>query len=164
MKRRDFIWLGVAGLISLAATPATARRRRSFSLGGGMVGRGNYDPDVLSESQLETCVRSEREIDSQEAKFESAEYDAARQQLEDLSRKIDISNITVDRYSQASIDEHNALIDTYNKLLGDFEPLESEYNSKAESFGLLVDRFNRDCAGKRYYDSDMQAVIRRLGP
>jgi hypothetical protein len=164
MERRRFSGLMLAALGSMISTPAFARRGRRFTLGGGMVGSRNYSVGTLTVEELEVCVKAERQIEAYESRIDGSELEKLQRQLDDLSREVNLSASTVDNFSQASVDSHNALVDEYNSTLEKARALQADYNSSVDSLNFLVDDFNLKCANKRYYDADMQTVIDRIGP
>jgi multidrug resistance efflux pump len=93
---------------------------------------------VLSRDGLRECVRLERDINLRLAALDLAEQDLQRRQA------------LVDAYSQRSVDDFNQRVDRFNR--------------DGEAANALVRRFNAQCANHAYFEADMQAVRRELGP
>jgi hypothetical protein len=162
MYRRAAIRKLLAPLLlsSLSFAPtAQARGRvriRSTGLTRGMTNAG----PVMSREELRSCLQRESALNlrSDEIDREEAALKVSQSELSSLEALIDRRLTTIDRYNKGSVNSHNALITKQRKLV-------RAYNDRIERFNTLIagnkidqDNFNIACAGKAYYDADMQAV------
>jgi wobble nucleotide-excising tRNase len=68
-------------------------------------------------------------------------------------------------YSQQEVDNfnnkvkrYNELIAAYNKEIASYKSLEATYNSHVTQHNSVVNKFQSECAGKRYYEDDFVAA------
>jgi hypothetical protein len=130
-----------------------------------MSGRGSYGPGVLTQDQLEQCIRLERDINTRadSVDAEEAALNARQAEIERLGMEIDLRAGRVDRYSQVSVDNYNRLVMQHRSKVGDFNARLPAFNARVEAHNAQVGEFNAICAQRRYYQSDMQAVRSKLG-
>lgn len=115
-----------------AKGPKPARPRLHF--GPGITHQhGQPAPaNVLSRAELGWCVEKEGPIDIADAEMAAAEAN------------LEARAAAVDRYSQASVNAYNALVDAFN--------------AKVRANNVTIDDWNSRCAGRMYYVSDMNAA------
>lgn len=118
------------------------------------------DPNVLNFGALQKCIQQEtrlkqaaQTIQSQESALQSIKTAA-----EQLQEKIRASELSVDQYSDSSVNAHNALIETFRKKADGYKNIVNSLNAKISESNSDSDSFNTNCAGKSYYQSDMTAI------
>lgn len=152
--------LCTAGFMMLAQTlDADARRRGGFRARGlahGAVAKG----PVLSRDQLRVCVQIQRSLGSMEASIArmQAQLGTQESELNRLVRQIEMQEPLVDRYSQASVDGFNALVNRHGRMVEAYNARLPMVNGHVEAMNRNVDTFNARCADREYYESDMIAV------
>ena len=144
LGRRSFLFgLACSGL--MVSSPVFARRGRRFRSGQGMRGAAQqYGSGVLTRDALESCVRLEDQINR-------------------LAAEIRRSELSVDRYSQLSIDKHNKLVHKYNINLENHRRTIKEFNSQLDLSNKEINVFNETCANKSFYERDMKYVEGIIG-
>lgn len=161
---RRALFFGAASALALLPFEASTRVKVRFR-GVGLPGRGNYSsPDVLKPDQLEQCVQSEKDINTSSDTLDSTEValDKLSTEIERLGQEIDRSAAQLDRTSQAAVDGHNAKVQRYQAMVKDYKARIVGFNSRAEAHNAQLAQFNTNCANKKYYESDMQAVRSRI--
>jgi hypothetical protein len=152
--------LCAAGLMMLATTlDADARRRGGFRARGlahGAVAKG----PVLSREQLRVCVQIQRSLGSTEKSIGQMQSQLRTQEdaLNRLGREIELREPAVDRYSQASIDAFNEMVNRHGQMVAAYNARLPTVNGHVEAMNRSVDAFNDRCADREYYESDMVAV------
>lgn len=146
-----YLALGLALTALLSSGELHARKRGSGSsphdteqdssggrirFGKGLSRGAKYSGPTLSRQQLAVCVQMQERVNSAFAKLDRDEALLKQQEA------------AVDPYSQVSVDNFNSLV--------------SAFNADGERANAGVDQFNKACADRAYYESDMQAVRREL--
>lgn len=165
LGRRSFLFgLACSGL--MVSSPVFARRGRRFRSGQGMRGAAQqYGSGVLTRDALESCVRLERAIEQRRAELDVSEIEVRRSedQINRLAAEIRRSELSVDRYSQLSIDKHNKLVHKYNINLENHRRTIKEFNSQLDLSNKEINVFNETCANKSFYERDMKYVEGIIG-
>jgi hypothetical protein len=138
------------------------RRRVNFS-GKGIPQGASHSGTVLSREQLRHCVDEERKINSlsDSVEIDQAMLDSEQAGLKQLERTIEREQFHVNRYSQESVDSFNSLVDQHRKKVAAFNNKLTPLNEKVSSLNSSIDGFNKQCAQRAYYESDMNAVLNR---
>lgn len=165
---RGRLWAGLAclALFVAASRPADARRRGRVRVGGGgLPGRGPYTADILTQDQLDRCIRLEASVNRNAEMLEAMDADLAAREasIDRLGHEIDRSTATLNRYSQAAVNNHNQMVVQHQALVRAFNASLPNHNAQIDAFNRQVSDFNALCAQKRYYEADMAAVRARLG-
>ncbi len=155
--------------IALAALllPATASaRRRVRVVGRGLTGRKTYaSPNVLKPAELRACLQQEAEINEVGERIDADEIilQPKAAEIDQMGRDLDTRQARVDVYSKASVDAYNREVDQHRKAVADYNRQLAGFNAGAADFNNRVQGFNANCAGKSYYEDDMQAARAALG-
>ncbi len=114
----------------------------------------------MSQAELRTCLQAEQALNVRSDEIDQQELGIQKQQtqLEELEARIERQKPLVDRYSQESVDSFNRLISRHRRLAKEYNQSVEPFNNKIAAYKADQDRFNATCAGKSYYESDMQAV------
>ena len=163
--------LVVAGLCAFAADAAAQKR----GLVGALLGAGagaaaassrsgpepakTYGPSDLRPEALKTCLVTAYKLDESEEEMgksskaldsEAEGIKKNRAALERDSKKDFPDQAQVDKFN-ARVDAHKVKVAAYNKKINDYE-------ARRVARGKDVDTFNKGCAGKRYYTSDLASI------
>lgn len=160
-------------LFSLTLVSYDTSAKKGLRFGKGMRGNATktYDQNTLSSMQLITCLQNEKKVDESEGIIEQKKrtvsdftdgIEALDKQLGGLARAIE-SKDTSSFTAQNQIDEYNEQIDKYNLLLQKrnarfeaYSDIEVDFNGKVNQHNELIKQFSLQCAGKRYYEDDME--------
>ena len=157
------------GLMTLAALllPAPASARRRVRAGGrGLTGRKIYSsPNVLKPEELRTCLQQEVTINELGERIDADEVVLQQRadQIDQMGRSLDSRQSRVDVSSKASVDAYNREVDRHRKAVAEYNRQLSGFNAGATDFNNRVQGFNTNCAGKSYYEDDMQTARTALG-
>lgn len=152
-----FLWSADAG------AQAISDRFGGHSIPGGIK---NYGPGKLTPEQLTGCLEADQELQALEAALQRQRHDldARREELEAMRQalrrdwaEVDHADQTAMAAYRASQERHRSLASEYNSVML------PDYEAKRVRFAQLQERFAADCAGKRYYDDDLQAAKAALG-
>lgn len=157
--------------LSLVSYDTSAKKGLRFGKGLRGITTKTYDQNTLSQTQLITCLQNEKQIDESAGFIEQEkqsvsdftdEIEALDKQLDKLARDIE-STVTSSLIVQNQIDEYNEKIDKYNLLLQKrntkfegYSDTEVAFNSQVNQHNELIKQFSLQCAGKRYYEDDME--------
>lgn len=150
MHRRDFLMGVVAiGCVIGHIGPAAARGARRFR-GRAIMGRGSYGGDVLTPDELEACLRMNSDIDGLETDVHASKMriEQAASEVDRLGSEIDVRATTLNRYSQADVDDYNLMVDRHQKLVQAYNGSLPAHNARIFALNGRVDAFNRACAEK----------------
>ncbi len=161
--RRRFLLLGALFALHM---PAVAQADVKVQLrAAGLPGSGSYGPDILKPEELEQCVKSARDINANSDALETAEA-AVKMQTSEIGRlnqEIERNSRQLDRTNQSIVDSHNANVQRYQTLIKDHNAQISTFNSRTYNHNVQIQKFTANCADKKYYESDRQAVRSRTG-
>ena len=164
--------------ISLPSTEAEARKGFGsiFKLGRGakaLNGIKEYDFNTLSVEEIRACLfleqkanKSEKDLELEQPSISEKEKYLTQldSEINILSRYLELNKNT-NFYSQQEVDNfnnkvkrHNELIAVYNKEIASYKSLEATYNSHVTQHNSVVNKFQSECAGKRYYEDDFVAA------
>lgn len=159
----------VVGTIALAAlllpSPVSARRRVKI-VGRGVTGRKTYSsPNVLKPDDLRACLQQEAAINELGELIDADEVALQKraEQIDQMGRSLDNRQARVDVYSKASVDAYNREVDRHRKAVAEYNLATPVFNARAADFNNRVQGFNANCAGKSYYEDDMQTARAALG-
>jgi len=115
----------------------------------------------MTRAQLSQCVQQQRAIDDDSTEIEVLQADLRRSEAElnAVESQIRRQELTLDRYSQESVDSYNRLVARHRRMVQAHNAKLPQVNGKIEQSNQAVERFNAQCAEKSYYESDMQAVL-----
>lgn len=164
-RLRRVAFLGCLAGIALWPSAASARGVRVRLRGGYIAGRGTHSGPVMSQSELERCVRLERDINAgaDQIDVEERRINARSEEIERYGAEISLRKTLLNRYNQASVDSYNGMVNQHRAMVLDYNVSLPTFNARVEAHKTQVGEFNGYCAQKSYSDSDMQAVRSRLG-
>lgn len=175
-KRPKYLPLLLLTAFCVTLLPSPVDARRGIKFGGGsraIDGIKRYGADTLTVSQLKDCLKLEAKFDATAEKINAEQpgLDERKNELKEISAKISElrefleSNKDAEFTSQGQVDAYNAkartfnqLIDEYNKKLDTYKVDEENHNVKIDTHNEVVNQFQSECAGKRYYEDDMVAA------
>lgn len=159
LKRRSAIF-GILSIAAVVAAPEVIARRRAGFRGRGLPNGASYKGPVLTRDQLRQCVAEQKAINASETDADRLQNLLAESEanIKSLEAEINARQPLVDRYSQESVDEFNALIDRHQRLVASHNAAIPGVKTKVQQVNAAVERFNMSCADRVYYESDMQAV------
>lgn len=166
-NRRRFGSVAFAACIWLKSTEAQARGLKLRF--GRSILRGSrnktYTPNVLTQKQLEECLRNEAELGEQFRSEGDSELliEQQREELQALQQNLELRRATLNRYSDDDVDRYNNDIAHYERLRKGFNERVGDHNQIVERANRYVSNFNLNCAGKQYYEDDMIAAKAVLG-
>jgi hypothetical protein len=159
----------VVGTIALAAlllpAPAAARRRVRI-VGGGVTGHKTYSsPNVLKPEDLRSCLQQEAALNELGELVDAEEVVLQKraEQIDQMGRSLDSRKARVDVYSKASVDAYNREVDRHRKVVAEYNDGTPPFNARVADFNNRLQGFNANCAGKSYYEDDMQMARTALG-
>lgn len=165
MNRRQLVMFMISASVSASATsnPALARRRRFRR--GIRGSRGIYSGDMLTQSQLENCLISQREVEAAEFEAENSVglLENMKSELESAGRNLSARQLILNRYSKSDVDHYNALVDRYERLRAEYNEKVEGHNELVRRVNFLAEGFNGRCANKSYYEVDMVAARKAVG-
>lgn len=165
----------VGGLIGVAlvAIPIDDAEARRFRIGGGIrsvtaAGKAvtkSYTGNHLAPDQLKTCLASERKLEkvSNDLDHRSQAISNSQEAIRKEKLLVEIAQASVDRYSQRSVDQFNAMVDKFNARISANKREIADYNRDVESQKSQAAGFNADCGGKLYYEDDLALALTQLG-
>ena len=116
----------------------------------------------LTRDELRVCVK--READMHQAKAElmkrSALIEAEAARIEKLGAKLDEYRPKLDHESDVEIDAFNALIEQHKAWVEAHNAQLPDERARESAANTLIEAFNADCAKRKYYDRDMDAIKR----
>lgn len=160
-------------LFSLSLVSYDTSAKKGLRFGKGMRGSTTkaYDQNTLSSMQLISCLQNKKKIDESEGFIEQKKrtvsdfsdgIKALDKQLDRLARAIETTD-TSSFTAQNQIDEYNEQIDKYNLLFQKrntrfeaYSDIEVDFNGNVNQHNELIKQFSLQCAGKRYYEDDME--------
>jgi len=142
----------------LAWAPAPVEAGLLGKMVSGAAGKGGkktYDANTLAPPMLRQCLLTAHKIDVASAELDAKKLKLAsdREVLMREARKIKDSG----RATEKNVADYRAKEKSFNDNVDAF-------NSRVNGTKAVQKVFNQDCAGKRYYDSDMSAVLAELPP
>ncbi len=144
-----------------------------FKLGRGaksLNGAKHYNYNTLTVEQLRACLLLEQKVDTSERQLNTAQDPIENQEKKVKQLEHEVSslknyleiNTNPSFYTQEQVDSfnrkverYNQSISQYNKKLETYKKMEAGYNSSVASHNAIVNSFQSDCAGKRYYEDDL---------
>jgi hypothetical protein len=129
-------------------------------------GKKTYDEDTLKPDELKECINIAHRYDDREAHrpFDAEEITKTREELKkegeqikaaiDAAQKEPVSEEQAKKLNQRS-SEYNAKLDEFNTRVNTANLNAKTYNgAQKQDFSA----FNDQCAGKRFYKSDLETV------
>lgn len=169
------LWAAALGL-ALVAQGVHAQEKRGRGLVGALLGAGavaagakaaaktqSYGSTHLRPEQLKNCLNDAHHIDEGEEalgasakkiKAEGQSIDAEQAALEKDGKKEFTEQAEVDRFN-ARVRSGKARVDAFNRELG-------THKEKVAALDRGIEDFNRQCAGKKYYSSDLASIRGQL--
>lgn len=143
MNRRNLLQVVLGVTLAALASNSYARRRvrfggRGISTSSNSLGSagGAYPVNAMSRAEIKSCLEQEKLINEKADQLDHQE---------ELLKKLQLS---LDRYSQEAVDDFNSRV--------------SRFNANGNLLNVKVDTFNKLCAGRTYYQSDMTSVLNEL--
>lgn len=149
-------------LIAAIATPQIAEAKKLRFGGVRSAANGvktyGYRDGVytMKIEELVSCLRTESALDdaSRQIDRDEIELKVLSNGLETSLSKINRSELTLDRYSQVSIDQHNQLIDQFEAQRGHLNSRVDAFNANIDLLKGSLEAWNEECSGKFYYEDD----------
>lgn len=158
MDRRLMILATVAA--AMAPSAALARRGGRVRMSGGLSNGARHSGPTLSRNELRDCVKREDDINQLGLMIDSDQQvnEKRHMEIKRLGSGLEMRRASLDRTSQDEIDSYNAMVGRHRKLVQTYNDSLPESNAKVERHAAQVASFNSSCAGKAFYETDMNAV------
>lgn len=116
-----------------------------------------YGPDVLTVDQLAACMKKATALDGESDRIESARASllTIKSAIDAKVTAIELKRVALDRYSKKSVDDFNAVIESYNALVSAGKAKQADFNAAVDNHNVVVDGYNIACV-KKYYADDME--------
>ncbi len=175
MKR--ILSAAVLGLC-LVSHGVQAQEKKGRGLVGALLGAGaavaagaakskpkeqSYGSSHLRPDQLKDCLNNAHRLDEGEE-----ELGASAKRIKADGQSIDAEQAALERdgkrefTEQTEVDRYNARVRAAKSRIEAFNRGVGEHKEKATSLDRGIEDFNRQCAGKRYYSSDLAAIRGQL--
>lgn len=160
-------WVGLAVLAALMLpAPALARRRVRIAGRGLTGGRKTYtSPNVLKPEELRACLQQEVTINEMGDRIDADEVVLQQRadQVDQMGRSLEARQSRVDLSSKDAVDAYNREVARHRNAIAEYNRQLTGFNAGANGFNNRVQEFNTICAGKSYYEEDMQTARAALG-
>lgn len=123
----------------------------------------SYGPNDLRPEALRDCLNSAHRLDEGDEKLGTS---AAKIKAE--GKSIDAENAALEREGkrefteQAEVDRYNARVRALKTRIASFNSEVGAHKEKAASYDRDSAEFNKQCAGKKYFSSDLAAIRSQL--
>ena len=166
IKNQNRRWL-LFGLFSAAMTMgynqshARGLRLRLGRIFGQGIPRGlgskNYSANVLTPEQLRSCLLVELEISTAVPNLDTMEATIAKQKRQLVESSIGLETIRkeLDQYDEMAVDLFNMDVARYERNRTRLNQKIEEFNRAISNNNSRIENFNLNCAGKKYYEEDM---------
>jgi hypothetical protein len=142
--------------------PVHAKRGRRVRLSGAGLGAGAKTAGpTLTRDELRACIALQNSINREAdvIDLESARMEQEKNRLDNYSALIDIQRIGLDSYNPYAVDAFNGMVRSHRLMVSNYNAKSLHFNQRVLTQNAGVLQFNSTCAGKAYYESDMQAVL-----
>lgn len=166
----------IAALSLFIAMPGVKaqEKKKGRGLVGALLGVGagaaaakakpnSYGPNDLRPEALRDCLNSAHRLDEGDEKL-----GASATKIKAEGKSIDAENAALEREGkrdfteQAQVDRYNARVRALKARIESFNREIGAHKVKAAGFDRGSDEFNKQCAGKKYYASDLAAIRGQL--
>ena len=166
----------IAALSLFIAMPGVKaqEKKKGRGLVGALLGVGagaaaakakpnSYGPNDLRPEALRDCLNNAHRLDVDEEKLSAS---ATRVKAE--GKSLDAENAALERdgkrefTEQAEVDRYNARIRAFKTRVDSFNRELAAHKEKAAGYDSVSDAFNKQCAGKKYFSSDLAAIRSQL--
>lgn len=170
---------GIAVLSLFIAMPGAQaqEKKKGRGLVGALLGVGagaaagvaakakpnSYGPNDLRPEALRDCLNNAHRLDEGEEKL-----GASATKIKAEGKSIDAENAALDRdgkrefTEQAEVDRYNARIRAQKARIQSFNREVGAHKEKGAALDKGIEDFNRQCAGKKYYSNDLEAIRAQL--
>lgn len=162
-----FILITILGLFLLSmCNQATARKGGSLeSFLGAAVLRskpGETADQVLTKEQLRTCLSIKENLSARSETLASLnkQLDSNERERASEARILEVEQQLVGAGSQFDIDRFNDKVHRFNQSVKSDQFAVEAYNRKVQLYEIDRRGFSENCAGKSYYEEDMQALTK----
>lgn len=167
---------GIAALsLFVALSGAHAQeKKKGRGLVGALLGVGagaaaakmkpnNYGPNDLRPETLRDCLNSAHRLDEGDEKL-----GASATKIKAEGKSIDAENAALEKdgkrefTEQAEVDRFNARLRALKTRIASFNAEVGAHKEKVASYDRDSEEFNKQCAGKKYFSSDLAAIRSQL--
>jgi len=123
----------------------------------------NDGPNDLRPEALRDCLNNAHRLDEGGEKL-----GASATKIKAEGKSIDAENATLERdgkrefTDQAEVDRYNARVRALKTRIASFNTEVGGHKEKAARYDRDSDEFNKQCAGKKYFSSDLAAIRSQL--
>jgi hypothetical protein len=151
-----------------APTPTPPAPSKSLFQPGQGLGPNDSpgDRDVLTRSELKVCVRYDQAHMKQSDRAEHAveETKQAERKIGELDAALAAQEGKIDQTDTEAVERYNNQVDSRDEIVRNLEEVLTPEAQRAIRFqNQLAKQFSSRCAGKSYYENDMQIVRKDLG-
>jgi hypothetical protein len=124
-----------------------------------------YDVLTLTQAKLKECIQLSSALDDAGKILDDEEkgLSSAQEQLQGAFDNLELQRSSIDNTSQFEVDEFNRRLDVLRAEQTRFNDAVDKHNNRVSNYQSHANRFNTTCAGKRYYEEDLQLVEAELG-
>lgn len=168
------IGLAAACVILVASGVQAQEKKKGRGLVGALLGVGagavaakakpnSYGPNDLRPEALRDCLNNAHRLDEGEEKL-----GASATKIKAEGKSIDAENAALERdgkrefTEQAEVDRYNARVRAQKARIQSFNREVGAHKEKIASFERGSNDFNKQCAGKKYFSSDLAAIRGQL--
>jgi hypothetical protein len=115
---------------------------------------------AISRDELHACVAKRQSFTANEAAFAKRDVDIAAQR-DDLNARqaaMAVDHKTISSHDRKAVDAYNARLQALQHDINAYNQLVNSSNAEKHTNNGMVDDFNAHCAGRAYYQDDMDAV------
>lgn len=121
-----------------------------------------YGKNALTVEQIKECLALFERARNQKSQIDTnlREHNENLENVSKLEHRIDQTQ--VNEYSRTSVENYNHLVDEYESLWAKIEKFQSQREAKRRNYNTLVNKTNKLCSNRNYYQEDLEQALQDL--
>ena len=125
-----------------------------------------YDAQTMRPEDIRKCLKDGQKLDQQEQA--GADYRATVTEflgkINKLTESLKLQRVEIDNTDADAVKDYNSRVENQQQMIARYkERMLPQLNQREAQLSKSIERYNKRCSGKKYFEDDWVAAVKELG-